>query len=228
MDQLLAVLWAIPDFVLAVVSSLAGYITGGVLMALSWIWEHKNQKNLPWRICRWGLAGFLLASFFSVWYSERPGLIAVLNGVYRGQEVVSGQIIPTALLLVEVRNSGAPSIATAWKMDVTVNGKAIQGRSMAITKPVVLNVPGNPTRTYLPSNYLADKTVKQPIPQGGLVAGMLLIHFTSLNVTDLKAVPDSDIHVTFEDVKGRKYKAINKAHDRGIDLTYPGLDISNN
>ena len=71
MQTLIDALSAVPDFVAGVVSSLAAYLMGGIIMALVWIWEHKYGKPTPWKVCKWGIVAFLFISIFSAWLEQR-------------------------------------------------------------------------------------------------------------------------------------------------------------
>ena len=61
----------IPEFILSILSSWQGYLTGGILVALCSVWERWKKRTIPWSKYRWGVIGFLLISFFSAWYDQR-------------------------------------------------------------------------------------------------------------------------------------------------------------
>jgi hypothetical protein len=60
-----------PSFVFAVLQVWQAYVTGGVLVAISSVWERWKGKTIPWRRYRLGVIGFLLVSFYFVWYDQR-------------------------------------------------------------------------------------------------------------------------------------------------------------
>jgi len=62
---------SIPEFIWIILSSWQGYITGGVLVALCSVWEHRSKRTIPWSKYKWGVIGFLIISFFSAWYDQR-------------------------------------------------------------------------------------------------------------------------------------------------------------
>ncbi|HEU4341221.1 MAG TPA: hypothetical protein VFU31_06595, partial [Candidatus Binatia bacterium] len=74
MESLLTVLSAVPDFIIEVITSWAGYVTGGVIVAMWWAWK-RGFSAIPWRYVRLAIIGFLLASFFSVWYEQRSSFL---------------------------------------------------------------------------------------------------------------------------------------------------------
>lgn len=65
------VLRAIPEFIWIILRSWQGYLTGGILVALSSVWEHYHKQSIPWSKYKWGVIAFLLVSFFSAWYDQR-------------------------------------------------------------------------------------------------------------------------------------------------------------
>lgn len=80
MEPLFAVLFAIPEFIGAVLSSWAGYVTGGLMMAIWWAWE-RRFKEIDWKYARWPIIGFFVASFFSVWYEQRSAFLDANNSL---------------------------------------------------------------------------------------------------------------------------------------------------
>jgi len=65
------VLRALPEFAWAVLRCWQGYLTGGVLVAASSVWEHWSTRPIPWSKYKWGVITFLLVSFLSTWYDQR-------------------------------------------------------------------------------------------------------------------------------------------------------------
>ena len=64
-------LHAVPEFAWAVLRCWQGYLTGGVLVAASFVWEHRSGRAIPWSKFKWGVISFLIVSFFSTWYDQR-------------------------------------------------------------------------------------------------------------------------------------------------------------
>src|SRR5262249_55725771 len=136
MEELRSAIRDIPDFTVAIVLCWAGYLTGGVLMALAWLWEHKHVKNLSWKVCKIGVGGFLLTSFFWVWHETKQQLVtekaknvpdltvdiyeAGLSPWYEDSSYVG------AYFQGAVRDLGAQSVVD-WKMELDVDGKSHQG-----------------------------------------------------------------------------------------------------
>jgi hypothetical protein len=70
MQTLFKILSTIPEFIAEVLTSWAGYLTGGVIMAAWWVWERRFDA-IPWKYVRFAIVGFLLVAFFSAWYEKR-------------------------------------------------------------------------------------------------------------------------------------------------------------
>jgi hypothetical protein len=68
------------DFASSVLTSLPGYITGGVIVAIITVWERWKGRQIPWRHYKWALIAFVVVGCFTAWHSERekaqmiPGL----------------------------------------------------------------------------------------------------------------------------------------------------------
>lgn len=57
-------------FVGALLRSWWGYLTGGPVIAILWIYEHKRGRGISWKVSRWAIAAFLVVACFDVWRSE--------------------------------------------------------------------------------------------------------------------------------------------------------------
>jgi hypothetical protein len=212
------VLSAIPEFVLLLVTSIAGYVTSGIVMATIWIWEHKHARNLSWKACKWILLAFLLASCFSVWYSSRPGLKAVIE--MKGSGNLTGFSVPVTFLVVQVRNSGVPSVATSWNLTVIdAVGKKHHGRPEAIMR----TLSNGQTQSYSPQDALYEKGVRHGISQGDLITGILLYSFSDIDLQSLKRQENKFV-LSFQDISGRQHIAQDDATEFSNEQwTYPGL-----
>ena len=63
----------ISDFgrsILAVVSRLQAYITGGFFAAIAFVYEHLSAKMISAQIVLWGVAGFFAAGAFMAWREQ--------------------------------------------------------------------------------------------------------------------------------------------------------------
>jgi hypothetical protein len=57
MQALLAALAAIPEFIVVLLTSLAGWLTGGIIGAVWWAWEHWSGTT-SWKAVKRGIGAF--------------------------------------------------------------------------------------------------------------------------------------------------------------------------
>ncbi len=213
---------SVPDFIWDLLTNLAGYVTGGVVMAVIWVWEHKHNRNLSWKASKWVLRTFLATSCFSVWYSERPDLTAEIELKEWGSISDHSSAV---LLTVEAKNTAAPSVVTGWRLILkTHEGIDHKGTPIAITEPInLLNADGAVIKTYSASDGLNEKAFRQPIQQGSAITGILRYYFPDLGVDALKDSGTKYI-LNFVDVRGKEHLAVDSAHDpEAGGLLFPGL-----
>jgi hypothetical protein len=220
--ELIAILHAIPEFIIALVTSLAGYVTGGIVMACIWAWEHKHNRSISWRASRWVLWAFLLVSFFSVWYGMRPGLYAEIELRAAGENQTNH--LSSVVMVVEVQNTGTPISIRSWLLKVmTPDGKQHDGISDKISVPITVVV-HKYTRTYSAADALYEKSFREPIQQGKIITGVLLYSFHDVSQQDLDNERTRYI-LTFLDMNGASHKAIDLAKDlTDHPKDYPGLN----
>lgn len=109
------------------------------------------------------------------------------------------------VLDVDIRNSGTPSIATGWKLQVAPRGQSpVEAQYEAIPKTSPLVV-GDPPFTVRASDGLADKVVKKPIPNDKVATGRLLFYVR----LPLAAVqdPSTKLTLTVQDIAGNVFAA---------------------
>ena len=64
------------QFVKAVVEHWGSFLTGGVLIAAIWIYEHYKGESMPWRFALVVVAFAVVASMFLAWRDQYRGWIA--------------------------------------------------------------------------------------------------------------------------------------------------------
>jgi hypothetical protein len=57
-------------FIGAVLSKVRAYITGSVLSAIAFVYEHLTKQMIPANIVLWGLGGFFVSGAFLAWLDE--------------------------------------------------------------------------------------------------------------------------------------------------------------
>jgi hypothetical protein len=114
------------------------------------------------------------------------------------------------VLDVDIRNSGMPSIATGWKLDVTPRGQSPAAAQYEAIPAAPLEV-GNPPFTVRAKEGLADKVVKKPIPYEKVVSGRLLFYVR----LPLAVVQDQSTRLTLkvQDIAGNVFSTSDLVGD---------------
>ena len=181
------------------------------------------------------LIGILCASFLA-WNEERaeaenmrhlasqnePNLEITIQGFVHGVDSVN-QAKVSVLLIVEVKNLGADSIADHYELSaMTFDGRKIIGTGALM--PEKFDMHGDwGVVTYYGEDWLYKKTGTEPVRRGAKTVGILLFTFEVprmlLNVDTLE--------LTARDVRGNILKAgVNPQSRKGSPLYYPGLKRS--
>jgi hypothetical protein len=66
------------QFLRAVFSRWQAYVTGSLLTAIAFVYEHVSQKMIPGNVVLWGIAGFFVTGAFMAW-REQTGKVKELN-----------------------------------------------------------------------------------------------------------------------------------------------------
>jgi hypothetical protein len=138
-----------------------------------------------------------------------------------GQEIEGAFCI----LLVTVRNTGAPTAVDAFRLSVTFpNGEKIFGESQDIGESLTVEVASGVKEIYYGCDALGEKT-REPIPTGGYVRGRMLYLFPGLKPERL-ATPGTVLKFELRDTYGRSYaaeKKVIRVQLAGPSSNYPGL-----
>lgn len=113
-----------------------------------------------------------------------------------------------ATLMVDVRNTGAPSVADYWVVYASL--KRGPGGKIALApydalQPYAISLPGGVLH-YKPSYWLSYRTVENPIATGGDIKGYLNV-LVPPNV-DPKDVDLTSLALTFNDVTGQTHESM--------------------
>jgi hypothetical protein len=234
----------IGTFLWEVINSWAGYTTGGLIVALLWLWSTLKQKPTP-RLLAIGVAIlFLLSAFFNAWRSQYDARNAVEKDKQAALEKFKALTIPNlsgdidfvalapeqdgclVTLTIEITNKGAPSIARGFSIQiVTPSGKSFNGEPLPPpTQPIKL-YSGAATSsadhlTLDNADFLPRKAVSQPIATGGAVSGFVQTLF--MGITREEAlVPGTVINVRFKDINEKSY--VIQRVENGNRYTFPHL-----
>jgi hypothetical protein len=230
-------------FVCAFLSHWQSLATGGIVTALVGLWERLLKRTLPTAVyvsifvIRFSLAGFFMAWREQFERAERaeaqmasekaksePRLSAIIQSMAIGQMHATNDTMFT--LVVTVTNTGAPSIADYWEFYVTVNRVEHRALLFKLNRGVVVRGKKG-VEVYSGEDALYNKSVREPIPTGGRIAGVPLC---VLKGVALETVKESDrrgemsVKLSFRDAVNHECVASNKATDKDVSpMYYPGL-----
>jgi hypothetical protein len=165
------------EFSWAVINNWAGYATGGLVVALIWLWSTLKQIPISRKLGITLALIFLFFAFFNAWHNQysrsHPGFVLQIqqNGI--GTNLAGGTIV---FIQAVIFNRGAPSIAHDWMLYVTPIGeKEINAKLLLVTKenPIVFQDQKNGSWTFNSEDTLYYKTTT-PIPSGGQASGVLV------------------------------------------------------
>jgi hypothetical protein len=229
MSEYIQELW---QFVWAVVTNWAGLTTGGVIVALLWLWSTLKQTSIPRKAGIVVALLFLFLAVFNAWREQYkkvqtaaadvPELKGWIDGLLSGEMPMEGRgAVSMILLTVAIKSLRSPSIVQGYECTArTPNGESYKGQPQTV--PADMKLQGKWGVKELSNMVpLYEKTAETPIERGGMRRGLLLFTFPDANS---RFGLGSTFDLTFEDVVGKKSSATVtvKSEDGGSPLYYPG------
>lgn len=183
-----------------------------------------------------GAACIMLASY-QAWMDEHQALLAerVLHSPRLEIELLEASLFsklddPNStgiLLIANLNNRGAPSVASHWELDVEIPNNPMLKADLGYMKTDEIRMqrfPGDPEmRQLFASDLLYDKAGSNPIPTGGSVTGWLLFFLDGIPYHKSEH-PSSVLTLRFQDIAGHVYtvrKPLGPFMKKPV--TYPGL-----
>jgi hypothetical protein len=168
------------SFLAAVGTQWLAVFVGGLLIAAMGLWERLTGYDIP---TRWygivALACLFYACFLAWreehirWLKNQPALTLDVNQTWVTSRAEGGGV--DVFMLGEVRNSGMPTIAEGWLLDVYDEGLLIQRVAPSLIPDKLEFYQGDVVvGTFHGKEALYERTLK-PIAQGDVVRGWL--HF---------------------------------------------------
>lgn len=215
------------QFVVAVMSYLTAYITGGIVMAVLFLYERFVNREVSLGFIYWGLVTFLLVSFFMAWRDEHHDLLAIQKKLQSPEFRFNIASIGTGPLNDGVgihigglisNPLGPPSAAIDWKMILEFpDGRIVDGQPVPLTgQDITIPLADTGSRITLPiSNYFPHLTL-QPIPAGGAVQGWLFGEFRGVTLDELYEKKATLIVEVDDAVAGHRHSVRQVLSNRGI------------
>ncbi len=228
------------DFLWAIISDFVSLMSGIASVVLLILGALRKWANVP-RPVLWTAAA--VCFFFAaarVWTTEHRKYLTELE---RNKPQLAGGIVqcrffpwpgePNSSMIVivaSIKNTGAPSVAAAWTLSVTIPGD-IKRQAEHMVAPEILQllptaIPRGQAIQYFPEDALYEKAVKAPIPTGGLISGHLLFKLNGIKCETVEN-PGTIVSLGFKDVLEKPYSDTKKLGTaRRGEVTIPGLGRS--
>jgi len=202
-------------------------VTGSTVSLFMLIWEKKKEKQIKWKYVLGIFFVGLVVSIFFAWQDEYT------SAEWRGREIsrleeelrqtrqqsepkLLGEInwygvgtVPefggdTGLIMVAtISNIGAPSLAKAWKLTVTLPDGRIVSPLMEMVPKTITAPTRQGVRTFYQMDALYNKTTS-PIPTGGAQSGILIFRVPRFKKDEIFQ-KGTKIALEFQDVQGKAY-----------------------
>jgi hypothetical protein len=208
------------EFLWAVATNWAGYTTGGLVVALLWLWSTLRQVPISRKIGTIVAIAFLVLAFFNAWRDKyhdalktqakidelsKPELQGRVDAVGAAPSGAHGENAVVAIT-ASITNTGAPSIADITGVTITPKsgGQPIPGNFLPKGN-ITLQGSGQSALSLSPADHLPTKAFAQPIARGGGVGGylMVVVH----GITKDQVLGGSTVVLNFNDVNGKQYSA---------------------
>ena len=220
-----------------VINSWSALVTGGWIIASLSFWSVWRDKPVRRNVLVGLSVLFLLASFYRTWEDQRekvrntenekvslqqkyddlskPLLKGEIEQVVAGTSKHNGAPAVVVFVLVSIKNSGAPSIAQGWVLDIEFEGVKMSDQPTAGPNPIKVHVDGKES-VLAPMIY--EQTL-QPISRGGITRGWLRYFFKPFDYT--KSRTRYTLH--FSDVLEHPQECSHVSTGRnGPPMYYPG------
>jgi hypothetical protein len=237
-------------FIYTILSYWQAYATGGLITMAVGLFERLSNHQLTKRAYV-GLfvITFLFASFFLAWRDEHNNYLRtseelqkIKSPILTGEIMTSAVIAPTVggsltetekitdndtvlMLVVRIKNQGAPTILDNWRLTVTYPGMAPKEAILLTPPPGTMLGPKPADLTFSSADFLPDKTITNPIPTGGAVTGNLMFLVRGISpAAPIEVVKGAQLDLYFKDVGGSE-KHIHAEFAGKLDksIAIPGL-----
>jgi hypothetical protein len=219
----------IGTFTWAILSHLAAYMTGGLIVMLWGAYERIRNKSVPLRVYVLGVTAFFAVAIFMSWRDEHRKRLAYerLSLVGRLEQLSiapAGDRKQNSILTVFglVSNpTGPPTVADNWQVALKFKDRSVTGKPMLLSSDkLTLARDKGPPLILSVNDYLPKATMAQPIATGGAKRGWIISVIEGVSLEQIER-DNPLVSVSFQDVKGNPYfmehAAVTGSLDMGID-----------
>jgi|GEM_PF-5473190 len=177
----------IGKFLWAVINNWAGYTTGGLVVALLWLWSTLRQIQISRKIGIAVALVFLFFAIFNAWREKHHQVLQLQQELeVRSKPKLSIEVAQMVsgvtdddntqvFMEVDVRNAGAPSVAYAFSLSVD-NGAA--GVKLDHERPTIIPdgfqiIDKGKIKAQFSKENRLEERVGDPIKQGDLKGGWI-------------------------------------------------------
>jgi hypothetical protein len=210
------------EFLWAVITNWAGYTTGGLIVALLWLWSTLRQVPISRKVGMAVSVGFLFIAFFTAWQEQHQLLAdanAKLDALTQPQLNGDGLVLASSsigrngedtLVLVSgvITNKGAPTMLQNWRVEMELpDGHRRLGQSVDIQRDMLAFQGSNPniSTAQLPASaWWPRLSVMQSVPTMGSLPGWLLVKFKGITVEEIVA-QKVKFFLFYHDVNGKEW-----------------------
>lgn len=138
----------------------------------------------------------------------KPKLSASIAHLSR---ILNSSAAPLVAMRVELSNERSQSIAKHWELEAIVEGKSHKAKMVQVGRSLGYGVCVDDFCLFSVSQAesLDRIALDKPLKAGSMVAGILIFEFPSLSSESLASIPFSDLHLSFADITGARFKATN-------------------
>ena len=195
-------------FLWAVITNWAAYATGGVIVALLWLWSTLRESPVSKKVGIGVALVFLFFAFFNAWRQQyvktKVGLTMEINFVGPADNI-AGYTQTPLIIWATISNRGVPTIADTWDLRITTaDGRTNQKDKVHIVmmdKPFIFEG----KIKISPSQALYEKT-KEPIPAGAKPRGLMVFFVDEFDKATLSAKGTKYL-LTCRDISGNEVAA---------------------
>ncbi len=213
-------------FLWAVINNWAGYCTGGIIMALLWLWSTRKEQALPRKIGTIVALCFLGVAVFSAWRDQKkkvessmeevrnlrlqisalnqPAFSARIDFAILGAQPKGSQVA----LIVSLTNTGAPSavLPESWELKaVAADGRSFEGWPNTLKdKNLDFCLSPKMLMRFVRSDALYLKA-SRPVDRNGYQQGLLWFGFPDLP-RELLIQPATRLILAATSITGEDFK----------------------
>jgi len=190
-----------------------------------------GQELLDWRwVVIAGWTGLFAYSVVLTIYDDHQDLVrAAASGSGLHAEIFSRFAYKAEdkevleIVAVELHNTGVPTSVRGWVLEVTTPDKRKhRGLNRRLPDTITIQQKNSAPLVYHASDSIFEQAFREPIQQGKILSGVLLVSFDDVTEPELSD-ERTQFKLMFTDISYKSHDAVNKAMTKGTITAIPGL-----